>query len=73
MVEKNIKEEDESGLEERRAREQLGEGAEVRLESFQKILSSDFSKVPPVTVSLYAVLILPLCSGGADLYGPENR
>ena len=45
MVEKNIKEEDESGVEERRAREQLGEGVEVRLESFQKILLSDFSKV----------------------------
>ena len=31
-----MKEEDESGVEERRAREQLGEGVEVRLESFQK-------------------------------------
>ena len=29
MVEKNMKEEEESGLEERRAREQLGEGVEV--------------------------------------------
>ena len=31
MVEKNMKEEEEPGLEERRAREQLGEGVEVRL------------------------------------------
>ena len=40
MVEKNIKEEEEPGVEERRAREQLGEGVEVRLESFQKICLS---------------------------------
>ena len=31
MVEKNMKEEEESTLEERRAREQLGEGVEVRV------------------------------------------
>ena len=31
MVEKNMKEEEESTLEERRAREQLGEGVEVRI------------------------------------------
>ena len=41
MVEKNIKEEEEPGVEERRAREQLGEGVEVRLESFQKICLSE--------------------------------
>ena len=40
MVEKNMKEEEESGLEERRAREQLGEGVEVRLpKMFWHILS----------------------------------
>ena len=36
MVEKNMKEEEEPGLEERRARGQLGEGGEGRLAGFSQ-------------------------------------
>ena len=41
MVEKNMKEEEESGIvEERRAREQLGEGVEVGIHSFKRSVGS---------------------------------
>ena len=59
MVEKNMKEEEESGLEERRAREQLGEGVEVGLGGFSQCAN--------------ICITMAWCSGGPDLYGPENR
>ena len=74
-----MKEEEESGLEERRAREQLGEGVEVRIHSFERsvgrnenwheVPSTNFFRSPNLTTSY----MLITCSGGTDLHGAENR
>ena len=53
MVEKNMKEEEESGLEERRAREQLGEGVEVGKDFLKRsVCSSKLAHLSFRTISL---------------------